>query len=490
MIFGGGRVLGLAMGERSLLAAEVRLRGKSCEPVRAATFFFPHGVSLEDSSALGAALRGFLRAQQFSARKAVVGVPARWLLVKTKNVPPAEARALASLIRLEAERDFSTPLEDLVLDYLETDSGEAGRTVLVLAMPRRKLASLLAMVAAARLQVRAVVPSTLVAAVGRGDNSDAVRLQFTCDSAELVIAAGGRVRAIRYLGPLPKGDAPPAKTTICDWASNLAAHVGRLLAVLPRAQEVAASGVVIGNDAGLPPEAIMSVRDALGLPVCLAEDNAAMALGYAGAYLAQMPMDFLHSRLAPRKQPFLRRRLAWATALGVVLLLAGGSVFLSWQEEHREVTALRQRLEAMRPDLEATRSLIGRIAFARSWHDQRPQLLECLRELVLAFPAEGRIWATSLAVRDDMRGIVGGKASDERSVLEVLDRIKRNRAFSEVTLIYLRESSGQAGGSGEAGSATGGQTAGRSREVAYRIGFKFIGLKSVESQNVAARSKP
>ena len=68
----------------------------------------------------GAALAEFLRQKQFTARHAVVGLPAKWLLVKTKEVPPADSKTASDLLRLQAEGDFSSELRDLVF---EPDAG-------------------------------------------------------------------------------------------------------------------------------------------------------------------------------------------------------------------------------------------------------------------------------------------------------------------------------------------------------------------------------
>jgi len=46
---------------------------------------------------------------------------------------------------------------------------------------------------------------------------------------------------------------------------------------------------------------------------------------------------------------------------------------------------------------------------------------------------------TSLALTEEMAGVVSGRATDEKSVIEVLDQLKGNRLFSNVQMIYLQD---------------------------------------------------
>ena len=111
-----GKVLGVAIGERSLLVAEV-VAGDRPEVKRLAEFVYPEGISPHKPEELGTALAEFLRENKFSAKSAVFGLPARWLVVKAKEVPPADPSTLANLLRLQAEGEFSSELKDLVYDY-------------------------------------------------------------------------------------------------------------------------------------------------------------------------------------------------------------------------------------------------------------------------------------------------------------------------------------------------------------------------------------
>src|SRR4051812_48735165 len=111
------KVLGLALGERSMQIAEVSAAADKPEARLLAEFEYPAGTTLQEPAAMGAALAEFLREKRFTAKHTVIGLPARLLLVKTKEVPPADANTVSDLLRLQAEGEFSSELRDLVFDY-------------------------------------------------------------------------------------------------------------------------------------------------------------------------------------------------------------------------------------------------------------------------------------------------------------------------------------------------------------------------------------
>src|SRR5688572_4374238 len=131
--------LGLAVGERSVVAAEVSVSGDRKQLRRAAEFHIPPDLSWDKPEKLGEALRYFLRQNKFSASRAVVGVPARWMMARDKEIPPASEAIAANALRLQAERLFPPELKELVFDFAgETDPKQA-KKVLLVALPKHRL---------------------------------------------------------------------------------------------------------------------------------------------------------------------------------------------------------------------------------------------------------------------------------------------------------------------------------------------------------------
>ena len=114
------KVLGIAFDERSAVVAEVRMAHGDRVVERQAEFVFPEGVSWDDPVPLGKAFGQFLRQQEhFSAKRAVVGLPANWLIARGVSVPPATPETTTGLVRLQAEQEFASELTELAIDYAD-----------------------------------------------------------------------------------------------------------------------------------------------------------------------------------------------------------------------------------------------------------------------------------------------------------------------------------------------------------------------------------
>ena len=104
MKLSGKSFLGLAVTDKSVLAAEVAVSRDHGEVRRTAEFAFPEDVSIDKPAALGAALAQFLRQHKFSSSQAVVGLPAKWLMAREKEIPPSREDVAANMLRLQAEK--------------------------------------------------------------------------------------------------------------------------------------------------------------------------------------------------------------------------------------------------------------------------------------------------------------------------------------------------------------------------------------------------
>src|SRR5690348_5318767 len=165
------KLLGLALGERSMLIAEVVAAGDRPDVRQLAELAYPPGASLDQPAELGKALAALLRKKRIGTAHTVVGLPARWLVATAKDIPAAanDVATRASILRLEAEAQFSTELKDLVFDFIDTDRGRGGaggggggggaatngvgesHPVLLIGTPRKYVDAAVAMCRAARL---------------------------------------------------------------------------------------------------------------------------------------------------------------------------------------------------------------------------------------------------------------------------------------------------------------------------------------------------
>jgi len=504
------RMLGLAVTDRSIAAAEVAVAHGRRRVLHAAEFPMPEGDSARDPANLAKALRQFLRQNHFCASRCVIGLGARRLIAREKSLPPTAADLLPGVLSIAAEREFASDPKDLVFDFADPVAAGQGQSVLLVAAPRRSVDLLSQAAQAAGLTVAAVTSSMMALAGAtseprppgtgvvdpRPPSSRRLVLDLSPGAAELSVQSGGGFRLLRRLAisPPAAGSSPPD-----GWLDDLADELHRVAALLPDSGGAAqAADLLIWNATGLSAEALrvhakrLSLEQRLcqypadlgiddvseprpsgsGAVACAHQQHrsltvaalsgnfaAATALAAAGLNNKRPAVDFLHSRLDPRKAVALRKKVIWGGALAAGVLLAALALFLDVRGQEQDVQDLKDQLGGMKESLTAAKDIVGKAAFARGWYDRRPACLDCLRELTLAFPVEGKIWTTSLALDEGLRVLLSGKARDESAVLEVLDRLKADARFSDVKPLYIREVGAEA------------------REVSFAISLNFAGAE-------------
>ena len=77
----------------------------------------------------------------------------------------------------------------------------------------------------------------------------------------------------------------------------------------------------------------------------------------------------------------------------------------------------------------------------------------------MAFRDDEPLWVASFALRDNRTGTLSGKSTDQRFVLGLLDRLKKNPKFSDVKLLDMRDAGG------------------RNKEIAFSLSFTFIAVE-------------
>jgi len=466
------KILGLAVSERAIDAVEVRVVHGRCQLLHAAEFAMPEGDSAPKPALLGKALRQFLRQHRFSASRWVIGLGTKWLIAKEKTLPPTSADLIAGVLAIATEREFASDRKNLVFDYSGPVEAGRGQSVLLVAAPRPNVDHLLATADAAGLTVLAVTSSmmSLASATTGRPPGRRLLLHLSPDGAELSMQSCGGFRLLRRFSTArTDAGASPADGSIADLADELR----RVIALLPGTQPEPAPELLIWNTCGLSAGSLRLLGERLPLAVRVCrypsdlgiadgpavpagEFAAAAALALAGLQKPRLAVDFLHSRLVSRKRIALKGKVAWAAGVAAAVLLAGFFLLLDWQRGHQEIVDLKAQLKVLQASVATAKDVVDKTGFARGWYDRRPRFLDCLRELTLAFPVEGSIWATSLAMGDNRRVLLSGKATGEKAVLEVLDRLKGSPRFSDVKPLFIR--------------AVGGET----KDVSFAISFRFV----------------
>ena len=444
--------LGLAVSERRIVAAELASAGGRRSVMRAGQFVLPDGVAWDAPQEVGERLGAWLRKQGMGGA-AVVGVPASWLVTAGHEVPPVDPEALRGLLRLAAERAFPLPADKMACDYATAPpEGQAG-TALLIGARRDRVEACAQAARAAGLKLRAVTSTGATLALAGPDGRDSVTAQITPDGIELVLLREGRPGAFRHLHAPGAGAAAAARAlelgirSVLDTAAGAPQRVNIYDALSTDADALSEAagraGLEVVHDPTAFADGLAGAAEKAGLPVGQVAPAAALAV--AGLDRSLMAFDLTRPRLARRPVHHWGRWAARAAVLVLACAAGGVAVVADRGARKAEIADLKARLNELQPSIAAAQSVVDTVNMARGWYDRRPPFLDCLLNLTRAFPEEGRIWATSLAVQEDMRGVLSGKSVDERSVLEVLDGLTASAAFAEAKLLYMRETRAAAG---------------------------------------------
>ena len=471
MSIGHPSVLGLVVGERSIIAAEVSITRDRRQVKRTAQFIFPDTASLEKPEELGTLLAQFLRQNHFSSSRAVIGVPARWLMARDKDIPPATAEVAASTLRLQAERHSSA--DDLVFDYAGQSDSRKGRKVLLAAMRKPQMERLERMADAAGLRLLGITSATLALA-GAATNAPATSLLLTIapDGMELAARHDGTPVLLRHLS-----SASPSESlrngAAQDVASMIGGEVRRVVTLMPQNGEPSDRSITLWDSVGLSDSELPILQDRSGLTIenlidlkslgitAVTPDAARYAPAVALAIAAaekRLPLDFLNSRLATAKESRIGRRTVWAAVIGIVAIGLIAFLLVDLQTREKDLNALQTRLDNLKPDIKSAEALNEKLSYGRGWFETRPSMLECLREITRAFRDDEPIWVSSFTLRDNHKGTLKGRTADRKFVTDpqgLIDRLQKNRNFSDVRVQELRE------------------VGGTSRDVSFSLNFIF-----------------
>jgi hypothetical protein len=443
--------LGLSVGDKSLLAAEVSVGRDKSELRRVAEFVYPAEASMEQPEALGSALAQFLRQKGFSSSRAVVGVPARWLIAREKEVPPSRPDAAVGMLKLASERLMSADLA-VVFDFTGTTDVSAPTKVLLVGVLKQQLDRINAMADSAGLNLLAVTSSTLALASAARESGGIV-VSLTQEAVEVSARSKGKPVLLRHLGSHALRGSGSASAV-----SLLGNELRRAVSMAPLNGDNGTSrSMLLWDGLGLAGADAAALGQRSGMATALGEGMSSLgihangthgedtlrygpaaALALAGSDKDLLAVDFLHSRLATRKESRIGKRGQWAILIGTVLVLGIGGLVADVQWRQAKLNGIEADLLAIKDPKEVAQRLQEKVSYANGWFDARPKDLECLKELWSAFRDDDPIWGTNISmkerqtIKDQQKGTITGSASDRQAAINIAERLRGNKKFIEV----------------------------------------------------------
>ncbi len=481
MIFASSNLLGIAVTDRAIVCVELSGRGAKASTRKAATFVLAPDMTLDKPDAVGTALGEFLKKQGFTADKAVVGVPAKWVIAVEKDIPPSSSDQARAMLRLQAER---LPLADngeLVFDFAgEQNPGKAGKVLLV-AMLRKQYTRIEQFITAAGLRLEAVTPTVLAlsaaAASRAGGKKSAPLLMLNRTAAEVVWQRGNAPQMMRHVSvTIPNGHGPA---------------IGPLGTELRRAVAMSGNGsdgvneMTLLDGIGLAQPEIDELSERVGVKVRISDGMSmlgvqspprpsstespghyapALALALAGTDRAMMPLNFADSRLAPPPERRFGNKTIIAAILGVALLVYISILMIDNSRVERELNQVKADRAELKQKVTDATTLRNRVEYANGFFgERRTPMLDCLLEITQIYQVEDPFWAVNFQMNEDrdakdmgmITGRVEGRTTNFDSTIQLADRMRKNPNFSSVKgpeVIGNTASGGRGGRGGESQS--------------------------------------
>jgi hypothetical protein len=440
-----GKILGLAIGQKSILLAEVGGKANAFSVNYVAEFPYPDGLDLEKPVELGQALRAFLKKQKFTTRDAVIGLPAKRLVTRRKDVPPAPAAIAASTLRLSAESEFATEADTLTMDFAGETSSTEPTSVLIIAATRECIAQCETLAKTAGLKLHGITSTgaALGRATSRVPGGNGVVVNLAPGGSELIVQHGESPTQLRHLnmGDVPAGDS----------MGLLAGEIRRSVAALSRNGSPLTLAIWDSGNDNAANSTRSLLQERLSMPIATPELHSlvssrgeatkqfapAVAVALISLEADRLPVDFLDSRLAPPPPPSNQKRIAWGIGIGAVVLLIAGWCWFDLSSQQAKLDNDRAWLAKNSAEIKQAKTEQARRDTVHSFNPGTPRVLACLRDVTNVFPDRNDIFATSINLTPQpdgtYKGQLAGKASNNDEIHRLTANMSNNKAFTNVS---------------------------------------------------------
>jgi Tfp pilus assembly protein PilN len=301
----------------------------------------------------------------------------------------------------------------------------------------------------------AAITSTGLAMAGELNQADrdTAMLLLQSNGGEMVVRQNGNVKILRHVPFAMNGHGIPA-------LAPLGAELRRTIAL--GAAGSANREVALMNGVGLGREQLSELSDRAGVSLRAADemkllglsrDGAlasgadaaegyifpAVSLALAGNKPSALPLDFAHSKLAPPPVKRFSRQMVYAVVIGALIVIGLAALYWDVSVQQSKLDAINANIDKMKPTLATAQHVVDRVNYAEGFLNARPAMLDCVKQLSLTLPESDRIWVETLSVIDSGKCTLSGKATDEPTVLALVEQMKRNSKFSGVDLKDVHE---------------------------------------------------
>jgi hypothetical protein len=399
---------------------------------------------------VGREIRNHLDAAQVRERHCVVGLPLKWALTTSIELPALAEADVAGFLQLEAERTFPCDVQTLHVASSRCKSASGKQYALLVGVPKNHLAVMEQVLRAAKLKpVSFSLGITALQPPAAGTGQGVLALAIGENQVALQVTSGGGVATLRTLE-----DALQAEAGQREFKADLAAREARItLGQLPPELREGVHSIRVFGPRDLAQQLVDELElrlESMGLKAeavtrysanefnaqLPADTAVSAAFSLAAGQLAGRPVQFelLPPKVTTWQQMATRfssgRLRSAISAAGAVAILVGG-VFGFQQYQ---LWRLESQWAAIAPKAKELDAIQTQINQYRPWFDEKVRGLTILRGLTQGFPDDGAVTAKTVEIRDLRTGTCTGTARSYQALLSTVKKLREMQQFSEVNL--------------------------------------------------------
>jgi hypothetical protein len=406
---------------------------------------------------VGREIRNHLEAAGVRERNCAVCLPLKWVLTATTELPPLPEADAASLLQLEAERNFHSDITTLQLaDSRCTLAGDK-KHVTFAGISKAQIEPLLQVLAAAKLKpVSFSIGLTALQLPDSKNDSGVLALAIGETSVGLQVTCNGGVAALRGFEGAVENEgsrrtlhanavAREARITMGQLPAELRAAIRyvRIFGPNELARQLADEMELAFEPMGLNVEVVKAYAPGeFGVEIP-ADAPVSAAFSLAARFLAGQPrvFEFLPPRPTVLEQFAAKYasgkfRSAGLVAAAIIAIVCGLFLF-----QEIELVSLRAQWNGMSQKVDELTALQSKVQRYQAWYDTSFRALTILRQLTLAFPESGEVTAKSIAIHNGNMVTCSGTATDSGALLRTLNQLRATQGVSSVTVEQIRGTS-------------------------------------------------
>ncbi len=349
--------IAIEIGRRRLRALLAVRSGDGLKVKRVLVADVPGTVDFDDVDAAGQWIRQQLDEAEFPRGRATIAMAREHVGLKRFHLPTTDADELPGMTRMALPRELAVEVEDAVIDFIPVARTETGTTVMAVAVPGERLETTRKIVEAAgltvhRISLRAMGMAALLNTLGRKFGHCVLAVDVTGDGAEFCVVEDGHIRFSRAAEvPYVESSKTIAESVITETRRSWMSY-----RIVEDASEV--QHAVVTGDRRVAEQSARPIGEMLKADAVLLDDHPLVKSNgetldrvwpLAGLLLEPIigveAIDFSNPRKAVDKAAALRRKVIYAAAIIVTLIMA------LWTVGNRNI----QSLQTQRDDLASQR---------------------------------------------------------------------------------------------------------------------------------------